>query len=229
MTAQDLIRLKSGIPGMDEMMEGGFPFPSTILVAGGAGTGKTTMALQFLAKGAEEGEQGLFFTTLSEPTQWMLRFVSRFGFIKREYFGKQIKYIDLGPFLTENNQPDRILEHIEEQIAEHMPQRIVIDPLTVVGEMLSGSYRTFLYDLATRLKNWQAVSVLTGEVLPGQMYPVELSYVVDTLVLLSTDLSPEGTRRKYLEILKMRGTNHTTGKNLVDLSAKGFVVQVGLR
>jgi len=229
MTAQDLIRLKSGIPGMDEMMEGGFPFPSTILVAGGAGTGKTTMALQFLAKGAEEGEQGLFFTTLSEPTQWMLRFVSRFGFIKREYFGKQIKYIDLGPFLTENNQPDRILEHIEEQIAEHMPQRIVIDPLTVVGEMISGSYRTFLYDLATRLKNWQAVSVLTGEVLPGQMYPVELSYVVDTLVLLSTDLSPEGTRRKYLEILKMRGTNHTTGKNLVDLSAKGFVVQVGLR
>jgi len=229
MTAQDLIRLKSGIPGMDEMMEGGFPFPSTILVAGGAGTGKTTMALQFLAKGAEEGEQGLFFTTLSEPTQWMLRFVSRFGFIKREYFGKQIKYIDLGPFLTENNQPDRILEHIEEQIAEHMPQRIVIDPLTVVGEMLAGSYRTFLYDLATRLKNWQAVSVLTGEVLPGQMYPVELSYVVDTLVLLSTDLSPEGTRRKYLEILKMRGTNHTTGKNLVDLSAKGFVVQVGLR
>ena len=229
MSAQDLIRLKSGIPGMDEMMEGGFPFPSTVLVAGGAGTGKTTMALQFLAKGAEEGEQGLFFTTLSEPTQWMLRFVSRFGFIKREYFGKEIKYIDLGPFLTENNQPDRILEHIEEQIAEHMPQRIVIDPLTVVGEMLAGSYRTFLYDLATRLKNWQAVSVLTGEVLPGQMYPVELSYVVDTLVLLSTDLSPEGTRRKYLEILKMRGTNHTTGKNLVDLSAKGFVVQVGLR
>jgi circadian clock protein KaiC len=229
MAAQDLIRLRSGIPGMDEMMEGGFPFPSTVLVAGGAGTGKTTMALQFLAKGAQEGEQGLFFTTLSEPTQWMLRFVSRYGFIDRSYFGKQIKYIDLGPFLTENNQPARILEYIEEQIAEHMPQRIVIDPLTVVGEMISGSYRTFLYDLATRLKNWQAVSVLTGEVLPGQMYPVELSYVVDTLVLLSTDLSPEGTRRKYLEILKMRGTNHATGKNLVDLSARGFVVQVGLR
>ncbi len=229
MAVQDLVRLKSGIPGMDEMMEGGFPFPSTVLVAGGAGTGKTTMAIQFLAQGAQDGEQGLFFTTLSEPTQWMLRFVSRFGFIKREYFGTKIKYVDLGPFLMENNQPSTVLEHIEEQIAEHMPQRIVIDPLTVVGEMISGSYRTFLYDLTTRLKNWQAVSVLTGEVLPGQAYPVELAYVVDTLVLLSTDLSPEGTRRKYLEILKMRGTNHGTGKNLVDLSARGFVVQVGLR
>ena len=229
MAVQDLVRLKSGIPGMDEMMEGGFPFPSTVLVAGGAGTGKTTLALQFLARGAELGEQGLFFTTLSEPTQWMLRFTSRFGFFNRDYFGKQIKYVDLGPFLMENNQPHKILEHIEEQIAEHMPQRIVVDPLTVVGEMISGSYRTFLYDLATRLKNWQAVSILTGEVLPGQAYPVELSYVVDTLVLLSTDLSPEGTRRKYLEILKMRGTNHGTWKNLIDLSARGFVVQVGLR
>ena len=229
MTTYDLVRLKSGIPGLDEMMEGGFPFPSTILVAGGAGTGKTTFALQFLAKGALEGEQGLFFTTLSEPTAWMLRFVSRFGFIDKEFFGKQIKYVDLGPFLAEHTEPGRVLEYIEEQIGEHMPQRIVIDPLTVVGEMLAGNYRTFLYDLTTRLKNWQAVSVLTGEVLPAQMYPVELSYVVDTLILLTTDLSPEGTRRKFLEILKMRGTNHLTGKHLVDLSRKGFVVQVGLR
>jgi circadian clock protein KaiC len=229
MAGVDLVRLKSGIPGLDDMMEGGFPFPSTILVAGGAGTGKTTFALQFLAKGALEGEQGLFFTTLSEPTPWMLRFVSRFGFIDKSHFGKLMKYVDLGPFLTENHQPADILEHIEDQIGEHMPQRIVIDPLTVIGDTLTGSYRTFLYDLTCRLKNWQAVSVLTGEVLPGQSYPIELSYVVDTLILLSTDLSPEGTRRKFLEILKMRGTNHITGKHLVDLSSKGFVVQVGLR
>jgi len=62
-------RMETGIPSLDEMMEGGFPFPSTILVAGAAGTGKTTFALQFLAQGAKQGEQGLFFTTLSEPTQ----------------------------------------------------------------------------------------------------------------------------------------------------------------
>jgi len=229
MVGDTLERVKSGINGMDEMMQGGFAFPSTVLVAGSAGTGKTTFALQFLARGVRDGEQGLFFTTLSEPTQWMLRFVTHFTFIDKDSFGKQIKYVDLGPVLRKDRDPDILLKYIDDQIAEHMPQRIVIDPLTVVGEMISGSYRTFLYDLTTRLKNWQAVSVLTGEVLPGQMYPVELSYVVDTLVLLSTDLSPEGTRRKYLEILKMRGTNHATGKNLVDLSARGFVVQVGLR
>ncbi|MBM4237555.1 MAG: hypothetical protein FJ151_03620, partial [Euryarchaeota archaeon] len=67
----DLARIPSGIPGLDEMIEGGFPFPSVILVSGTAGTGKTTLALKFLCQGAERGERGLYITTLSEPTQWM--------------------------------------------------------------------------------------------------------------------------------------------------------------
>ena len=54
----DLIRLTSGIPGLDDMIEGGFPFPSVILVAGPAGTGKTTFALKYLCEGAKKGEQG---------------------------------------------------------------------------------------------------------------------------------------------------------------------------
>jgi circadian clock protein KaiC len=41
-------RIESGIPGLDEMIEGGFPFPSVILVAGSAGSGKTTFAQRFL-------------------------------------------------------------------------------------------------------------------------------------------------------------------------------------
>src|SRR3990170_5449021 len=117
MTQQDhLTRIKTGIPGLDEMVEGGWPFPSTILVAGSAGTGKTTFALQFLSQGAKEGEQGLFFTTLSEPTQWMLRFTSGFTFLDKEHFGKQIQYVELGSLLREERNPERILDYIEDQI-----------------------------------------------------------------------------------------------------------------
>jgi len=68
-----IFRIPSGIPGLDDMVEGGLPFPSVVLVAGSAGTGKTTFSLQFLFAGAEKDEQGLFFTTLSEPTHWMLQ------------------------------------------------------------------------------------------------------------------------------------------------------------
>jgi circadian clock protein KaiC len=224
-----LERVKSGIHGLDEMMQGGFPFPSTILVAGSAGTGKTTFALQFLAQGVREGEQGMFFTTLSEPTQWMLRFVTNYSFLDKDTFGRQIKYVDVGPFLRKERDTEKLLAFIDDQISEHMPQRIVIDPVSVIGNMIKTDYRMFLYDLSTHLKNWRAVSILTGEVLPNEPYPVEISYIVDSVILLSLGLTSEGTRRKYLEILKMRGTRHTTGQHLMDLSEDGITVTVGLK
>ena len=229
MGSDNMSRINTGINGLDEMCQGGFAFPSTVLVAGSAGTGKTTFALQFLSAGAKKGEQGLFFTTLSEPTQWMLRFVSNFSFIDKETFGKQIKYVDLGAMIREVRDPDKLLKYIEEQITDCMPQRIVIDPVSVIGELIKADYRTFLFDLTTRLKNWQAVSVLTGEVLPSEPYPVEISYIVDTVIIMSYGLSPEGSRRKYLEILKMRGTQHITGQHLMDLSKDGITVTVGLK
>ena len=212
------------------MIEQGFPFPSTILVAGAAGTGKTTFCLQFLCEGAKNGEQGLFFTTLSEPTQWMLRFVSRFKFINKDFFGKEIKYVELGSMLQEGRDYKEILDHVEEEITEVMPQRIVIDPITVVKDMIPHEkYRGFLYELTTRLKNWQSATIMTGEVLPAEPYPVEVSYIVDCVIVLSYKEAAEGHRRKYLEILKMRGTAHQTGKNLIDVSGEGLSVQPGLR
>lgn len=229
MAQEYLERVKSGINGMDDMMQGGFPFPSTVLVAGSAGTGKTTFALQFLAQGVKDGEQGIFFTTLSEPTQWMLRFVTHFTFLDKDSFGRQIKYVDLGPFLRKERDPDKLLTFIDDQISEHMPQRIVMDPISVIGSLIKTDYRMFLYDLSTHLKNWRAISILTGEVLPQEPYPVEISYIVDSVILLSLGLTSEGSRRKYLEILKMRGTQHATGQHLMDVSQDGITVSKGLR
>ncbi|NYT16381.1 MAG: KaiA-binding protein, partial [Methanomassiliicoccales archaeon] len=179
----NLTRLSSGVPGLDEMIEGGFPFPSVILVSGSAGTGKTTFALKFLCEGAIKGERGLYFTTLSEPTQWMLRYSSQFDFLDQEYFDNDIIYADLGSYLM---LPDsnKLLDAIDEKIAEVLPQRIVIDPITVVGGMLKDDYRSFLYDLTNRLKNWNATTIVTGEVKPDELYPPEISYAVDGIVLL---------------------------------------------
>ncbi len=218
-----LVRLQTGIPGLDEMIEGGFPFPSVVLLSGSAGTGKTTFCLKYLCEGAKKGEQGLYFTTLSEPTQWMLRYASQFDFINKDYFGDQIRYMDLGNMMREMDA-NQLLAAMEEKIAEVMPQRIVIDPITVVGGMLKGDYRLFLFDLFNRLKNWNATTLVTGEVSPGELYPAEVSYAVDGIILVM--LSEEaGARRKYLEVLKMRGTNHQTGKQSIDISrSEGIVV-----
>ena len=222
----DFVRIETGIPGLDDMLEGGFPFPSTILVAGNPGTGKTTFALQFLFEGAKRGEQGLYFTTFSEPTQWMLRFTSRYSFVNKDYLGNEIKYLDLSA--TIKKQPHKLLDFIEDKIAEIMPQRIVIDPITVVDHLLNINYREFLYDLSASLKNWQAVTVLTGESKHTEEYPLDIAYTADGVILLY-NIEYEDGRRKYLEVLKMRGSEHTTGKHAVDLSKDGFSIQAGLR
>jgi circadian clock protein KaiC len=226
----DFPRMSSGIPRLDEMIEGGFPCPSVILLAGAAGTGKSTFCLQFLTQGAKNSESSLFFTTLSEPTQWMLRFASRYTFINKDFFGKEIKFVELGRYIQDSSNMSELLDYIEENITEVMPSRIVIDPVTIIKDMIpTDKYRGFLYNLTTHLKNWQATTILTGEILPNELYPVEISYIADGVILLTYKESSDGPTSKYLEILKMRGTNHMTGKNLVNISWDGMDISPGLR
>ena len=219
-------RVKTGVSGLDDFIEGGFPFPSTILVAGSAGTGKTTFGLQFLVQGAEEGEKGIYFATLSEPIQWLLRFTQDYEFMKKEYFGEEIIYHDLGALLKRTKDFSSVLQVVEDVIIEHMPQRIVIDPITVVTKW--PGYREFLFDFAISLKNWETTTLLTGECEPQEAYPIEVSYVVDGVILLSTRIGKEGARQKFLEVLKMRGTTHVTGMHMSNITEKGLQVQMGI-
>ncbi|MGA1792900.1 MAG: RAD55 family ATPase [Thermoplasmatota archaeon] len=229
---EDFMRIGTGIPGLDDMLEGGFPFPSTILLAGGTGTGKTTFCLQFLFEGARRGEKGLYLTTLSEPTTWMLRFTSRFNFVDRSFIGNEIAYFDLGPYFKskypEEDRYETLKRVIEDKIVELMPQRIVIDPITSVNGILRDSYREFLFDLSQSLKNWQAVTLMTGESTQNEPYPIEPAYTADGIVILYNHEHPDG-RRRYVEVLKMRGTDHMTGRHISDISADGISVQVGFK
>lgn len=223
--SEDFARVSSGIPGLDDMIEGGFPFPSTILVAGSTGTGKTTFALQFLFEGAKIGENGVYFSTFSEPTEWVLRFTSRYAFVEQKFLGKEIRYIDLAQIIR--TKPHKVLRYLEEQIEELQPQRVVIDPITIIGNLLEHNYRYFIYELSSNLKNQKAVALLTGEVTPQEEYPPEVAYTSDGIILLSFVHQDNGKRR-YLEVLKMRGSEHLTGRHMADISKNGYSVQAGL-
>lgn len=219
-------RLCSGVEGVDTLIDGGYPYPSVILVAGPAGTGKTTFAQQFLFSGAEQGEVGLYITTLSEPPQWVLHYMSNFKNFNKKHIGKNIIFMDIGPLLNKST-PKEIISFIDEKVAETMAQRVVIDPITVAKIFMGDEYRPFLFDLVNHLKNWRAVTLLTGEVEPDKLYPQEAAHAVDGVILLTYE-EKDGTRRKYCEILKMRGTNHRTGKqSLMITSDVGLVVLSG--
>ncbi|MDO9537842.1 MAG: gas vesicle protein GvpD [Thermoplasmata archaeon] len=221
--ANKMERLCSGVDGMDTLIEGGYPYPSVMLVAGPAGTGKTTFTQQFLFNGADNGEIGLYFTTLSEPPQWVMHYMSGIKRLNRKHIGKNVKFCDIGQMLR-TATPEELLAFIDEEIARTMAQRVVIDPITVVKDFLGNQYRPFLFDLVNHLKNWRAVTILTGEVDPNTAYPSEVAYAVDGVIMLTYE-EVEGARRKYLEVLKMRGTNHRSGKLSFTITREdGFIV-----
>lgn len=227
----ELLRIPTGINGLDEVIEGGFPYPSTILVAGGTGTGKTTFCLQYLSDGARRGIRGMYITTFSEPTMWMLRFASRYKFLNRNYFRDLIQYVELGPLLQNKGgiMPTyfEILDYIEDRASKTRPKRIVIDPITVTHNMWDKGYREFLYELSIRMKTWDATVVLTGEVMPNEYYPIDVAYIADGVIILSNP-EEDNVRRRYLEVLKMRGTKHRTGKLTMSIEEDGIYVHSGL-
>lgn len=84
-------RVSSGVPGLDEVLEGGFLAERACLVRGAPGTGKTTLGLQFLAAGAEAGEPVLFIS-LEEPEERVRQHAAR-----RAIRLDGIKFLDLSP------------------------------------------------------------------------------------------------------------------------------------
>jgi circadian clock protein KaiC len=224
-----MTRKTTGIPGLDGMLQGGFSFPSAVLVAGEPGTGKTTLAVQSLFHGASQGEKGLYITAISEP-QWLVqRFLSSFSFYDQQLVEKGVvNFIDIGPTLTRN--PSDMLSTIKKQIEQFHPVRIVIDPITPMTDMLQwrGETREFMHELFAYLKAFECLAIITAEMSYDDISHSQESYMVDGVVMLSYP-EEEKVRRKFLEVLKMRGTKHTTGRQLIDITDEGLAVQAGLR
>jgi len=166
-------RMPTGISGLDNMIEGGFPIPSIILVAGESGTGKTTLCTQFLFKGAGMGERGLCFLTYGGPPDMLLDFASSYEFVNRTFFGAEIRYIELDEMLDRawEEGSEFMLKEFEMQISDFNPARIVIEGLSILEEALKEDYWRFLLRLSHLLKAKRLVAVLSEESLTCSLYP----------------------------------------------------------
>ncbi len=219
-------RMPTGIPGLDEMIEGGFPIPSLILVAGEAGSGKTTLCTQFLCQGSKLGEPGLCFLTFGGPTEWVLKFISTYDFVDRKYFYNNVSYVELeGP--VQRGQAKDILESILQDMDRLKPRRIVLENISLLEDVLKEDYRRFLCKLFNQIKARKIVALATGDAFSDEPYPVELAHIADGIILLQ-NAEVNSLRRRSIEVLKMCGTSHHLGKYAVDISAKGLTVYPGL-
>jgi len=214
----------TGVNGLDDVLNGGFLRPSTVLIGGAAGTGKTTMALQSLFNAAKNDEICMYVTALSEPIATINNFISEFSFFNVSMLGKgNIKYLPLDIEIIHEGTY-AIIKEMERNIDRIKPDRIVIDPVNVFA---MGSdeeeMRKFFYDFFMSMKAWNSLVLVTGEFTYESLIRSSLSYLVDGVIYLSNEPFNERNIR-YLNVLKMRGQDFSGGKHSCKITHDGFTV-----
>src|SRR5687767_2905100 len=96
MKPKPIPRLETGIRNLDELLNGGLPGGSLIVVAGAPGSGKTILTQQICFHNASKKTRVLYFTTLSEPSAKTLRYVTQFSFFDTRKLDEGIQFLDLG-------------------------------------------------------------------------------------------------------------------------------------
>ncbi len=217
-------QVATGVNGLDKILKGGFLRPSIVLIAGPAGTGKTTLVMQSLFNAAKNDEICMYITALSEPIAMVNNFMSKFSFYNIAMLGKgNIKYVPID-IDTIHKGPDAIIKEMEKNIETIKPDRIVIDPVNVfTREQDEEKKRRFFYDFFTSMKGWNSLVLLTGEFTADELVRSTLGYLVDGVIHISYEPFYEQNIR-YLNILKMRGQDYHGGKHSCKITGDGFVV-----
>lgn len=218
-------RLPSGIPGLDEVIQGGFPIPLVLLVLGEPGSGKTTFAMQSIFYGAKRGETTIYMTGVAEPVFMIKTFMSNYTFYDESLVDEgKVQFWDLGTSI-QTMGPRKALDAITDIVRETRATRVVIDPLPLAPMFTSQlDYRKYLYEFFTTLRNLQVLTIIVGEKSPERAMELE-AYMVDGVILLYlATIDNPLIYKNLMRIAKLRGTNHTRDVLAVELTENGMNV-----
>ncbi|MBD3262701.1 MAG: AAA family ATPase [Candidatus Altiarchaeales archaeon] len=122
-------RASSGIPGLDELLDGGIPRGHSVLVTGGCGTGKTVLSLQYLYHGASRGEPSLY-VTFEESKKKIRAQMKAFNWDVEVLEEKGLFEI----YAVDTEDLDEALSKVKEKTEKQNTKRLVIDSLTTMME-----------------------------------------------------------------------------------------------
>jgi circadian clock protein KaiC len=222
-------RVKTGIPGLDEMLWGGLLPQTANLVEGAPGTGKTTLGMQFIYHGIVAcGEPGIILTFEEFPQQYYSD-AGGFGwdFHQMEREGK-LRVVMTSPEVSKADL-EQAGGRIEKLVQEIGARRILVDSLSHferLGEN-PARLRSIVYGFINALKREGLTAVLTREsmALLGEAGGDEaFAFFVDSYILLRY-VEIESTIHKAILVLKMRGSNHDKGIRQFEITSRGIEVR----
>lgn len=206
-------RVKTGIPGLDDMLRGGFLPQTANLVEGAPGTGKTTLGIQFIHHGiVAHNEPGLILSFEEFPEQ-IYRDAASFGWDFPKLERKdQLRVVMTSPEVSKAGL-EQVGGHTERLIQEMGARRVLVDSLTHFQRLCRrpSDLRQAAYGFINSLKREGLTAVLTRETTAllgnGEAPADDLGFLADSYVMLRY-VEFDSAVHKALLVLKMRGSNH---------------------
>lgn len=224
-------RASTGIPGLDHILGGGLPANHLYLVEGTPGTGKTTLGLQFLRRGAENGEAGLYITlsetvvelrTVAASHGWSLAGLEIFELVTEEGLSPDSQQSILHPSEIELGETTRGLMAAAERVK---PKRVVFDSLSELRLLAQNSlrYRRQVLALKSFFAN-RGCTVLLLDDRSADSDDLQLQSIAHGAICLEQTVGQYGPERRHLRVIKMRGIKFRGGDHDFNLDTGGLSV-----
>jgi len=220
-------KIVTGVQGLDELLEGGFPEGRTILVVGGPGTGKTILAAQFLYGGIKKHKQNGVFVSLDEGKEHFYSEMQHFGWnFEKEEAERKFSFLDatrlsrvslLKEKLYEEETRslrgkqlsiDKLVEELQVKIRQISAKRVAVDTLAGLLYRFPDPVerRAAVVDLIESLSDLGITTVVTAELghLSLERSALEEEYLVHGVIMMQT-LFSGGTTTRAIQVEKMRG------------------------
>jgi len=230
--------IQTGVPGFDDLLDNGIPQGYSVLVAGGAGSGKTILCLQTLVNKAREGKK-CYYMSFEESEDRLTEHMEEFGWNPQELIKKgKLKLQRMNPFdITRNvdallaKQKGELLIDIDPVILpkEFKPDFVVIDSLTAIASAFTGkedSYRIYIEQLFRFFEKLGSTNLLITETkqIPEIFSQTGVEEFLADGVIVFYNFKRGDVREKGIEVLKMRGENHQKKIVACTISDSGITV-----
>ena len=225
-TRPAIVRLGTGVPGLDQVLGGGLPEFSFNVIAGPPGCGKTTMAHQMMFALATPQRPALYFTVLGEPPLKMLRYQQQFEFFDESKINGCVRFVNVSAEASSGDL-QQVLTRIAAEVKTHDPRLVFVDSFRSVV-MAQDSARSFLnlqefiQQLGMLMTSWEATTFLIGEYF-NENDPTPIFTVADGLIWLRQSVQRNSVVRK-MEVMKMRGQATLAGLHTFRISNRGLQV-----
>jgi circadian clock protein KaiC len=235
--ANGVEKLETGISGLDAVCLGGVPKGRTTLTAGSAGSGKTLLVSQYLAEGIRRKDEPGVFVTFEEPPDALRQNLASMGWeIGRWEAESNWLFVDASPQLSEEASlvigdfdMGGLLARIESAVRSIGAKRVALDSLGALFTRFGDTavIRNELFRIANVLNRLGVTSLMTAERTEeyGSVSREGVEdFVTDNVLILRNVLEQE-KRRRTIEVLKFRGTEHQKGEfPFTILAGEGFKV-----